>query len=269
MDGNVEKRIGVFDSGVGGLTVLKELVKIMPYENFYYFGDTANVPYGIKTSEEIAELSVNAYRKLEELGIKLLVIGCNTATVHGLEAIEKVANVPVIGVIKPGVLSAKKHGCDKIIILATEATINSCVIQKLLKKNNKDILVQGIGAPDMVMAVESGNSRNEKGREIVYRYLDKGEFDPNGVMLCCTHFPALEHFIRDYYQEKDVDVTIIDPAEMVSKIAVAKLEEMGKLNKGDEKGKITYYTSGDKTRFKESGNMVLDGDLIISEVNNL
>lgn len=269
MDERVEKRIGVFDSGVGGLTVLKELVKIMPYENFYYFGDTANVPYGVKSSDELAKLSVDAYKKLEELGIKLLVIGCNTATVHGLKAIEKVANVLVIGVIEPGILSAKKQGCAKVIVLATEATINSNVIQNLLKETNEDIVVQGIGAPDMVMAVERGNTRNEKGREIVYRYLDQGEFDPDGVMLSCTHFPALEHFIRDYYQEKGLDVTIIDPAEMVSKIAVSRLEEMGKLNKGKKKGQITYYTSGDKDRFKESGNKVLDGDLIISEVHEL
>lgn len=265
-----EDAIGVFDSGVGGLTVLKELVKYMPNEDFYYFGDTKNVPYGVKTSEEIGKLSVEAYKKLKELGIKLLVIACNTATVHGLDAIKEVADIPVIGVIKPGVMAAEKQQCGDIIVLATEATISSEVIQNSLKENIPGVKVQGIKAPDMVMAVEEGNSNNDIGRKIVYSYLDKGKFDPDGVMLSCTHFPALEHFVRDYYEEKGIDICIINPAETASKIAREKLEEMGKLKDEVEKpGQITYFTSGDKERFINSGNMVLDNDLKISEVKSL
>ncbi|NLW42809.1 MAG: glutamate racemase [Tissierellia bacterium] len=261
-------RIGVFDSGVGGLTVLKALVKKMPNEKFYYFGDTKNIPYGIKTPAEIANLSVNAYKKLKDLGIKLLVIGCNTATVHGLAAIEEVADIPVIGVIEPGVMAAKENACKNILILATEATINSGLIQSLLRKEIQDVSIEGVGAPDMVLAVENGNSKNEKGKEVVDRYLNEIEISPDCVMLSCTHFPALEDFIVNYFDSINNPIKIINPAEKAAELAFDRLMEMEQLETKGE-GEIDYFTSGDLDKFINSGNLVLSGDLIIERARNL
>lgn len=264
----MKERIGVFDSGVGGLTVLKALTKRMPNENFYYFGDTKNVPYGPRASEDIACLSLDAYNKLKSLGIKLLVIGCNTATVHGLKAIEEKADIPVIGVIDPGVTAAKEKGCKKVLILATDATINSGLIQSLLKEQVDDIEIEGIGAPEMVMAVENGDSENEKGKLAVEKYLKKAKIDPDCVMLSCTHFPALENFIIEYYEEKGKKINIINPAEKSAEIAEKLLKDLGKLEL-EGGGKIEYFASGDLEKFTSSGNLVLGGDLIIKETKNL
>lgn len=268
MGDEMDKRIGVFDSGVGGLTVLKSLVEKMPNEDFYYFGDTKNVPYGPRTPEDIGNLSVNAYKKLKELGIKMLVIGCNTATVHGLEPIKKIADIPVIGVIEPGVLAAKEKKCKNIVILATDATINSGLIQSLLKEEIDNPNIQGIGAPDMVMAVENGDSSNERGREAVNKYLNKIDIDPDCIMLSCTHFPALEHFIKDFDKFKNKGIEIINPAEKVAESAFKILKDSGNL-KSDGVGKIDYFTSGDLDKFMESGNLVLNGALLIKETNSL
>lgn len=264
----MEKRIGVFDSGVGGLTILKALVDFMPNEKFYYFGDTKNVPYGTKTPEEIAELSVEAYKKLKSLGIKFLVIGCNTASIHGLKAIEEIADIPVVGVIGPGVIAAREKGLKKILILATDATIDSGVLQSLLKENNEGVKVEGIGSPDMVMAVENGNSHNEEGRKATYKYLDMASIEPDCVLLSCTHFPALTKFVADYFEEKGRSVCILSPADKCAEIAKNALEKLGQLNEIGEL-EIDYFCSGDLRKFEDSGNILLDGDLVVREVKSL
>jgi glutamate racemase len=264
----MDRRIGVFDSGVGGLTVLKELVKKMPNEKYFYLGDTANVPYGVRESEDIARLSVDAYKKLENLGIKMLVIACNTATVHGLEAIKKVATVPVIGVIEPGVRAALDSGIENVLVLATNATVNSGLIQNMLKDSKPDINVEGIGAPEMVLAVEEGHSNDEIGEKIVNNYLDSAEINPDGVMLSCTHFPALEHFVVDYYKKKGKDICIINPAKNCAEETFDILDGKGELRKTGECD-IDFYATGDIDKFIYSGNMVLGGDIIIEEAKNL
>ena len=264
----MDKRIGVFDSGLGGLTVLKELVNLLPEENFFIFGDTANMPYGVRESEDIKNLTADGYKKLNELGLKALVIACNTATVHGLDALKAETDIPVIGVIEPGVLSALESGCEKVLVLATEATIKSELIQNLLKENNPNIEVEGIGAPDMVLAVENGQANTEEGRKVVYKYLDMATINPECVMLSCTHFPALEHFVVDYYKEKGKDIKIVNPARKCAEILKSELEKRDDLNKSDEKGLMDFYTSGDLDSYKKGGNSILGEDLI-KKVNTL
>lgn len=265
----MEKRIGVFDSGLGGLTVLKELVKEMPDENYYVFGDTANMPYGVRESQDICNLTESGFNKLNSLGIKALVIACNTATVHGIENLQKKTNIPVIGVIEPGVISAIDMNCENILILATEATVDSGLIQRLLKERNPNINVEGVGAPDMVLAVENGESRTDKGREVVYKYLDKASINPDCVMLSCTHFPALEHFVIEYYKEKEIDIKTVNPAKKCAELVKEALESKNELNKSNDKGLIEFYTSGDAKKYTEEGNSVLGGEIVIKETKNL
>ncbi len=264
----MEKRIGVFDSGLGGLTVLKELIELMPEENYYVYGDTKNMPYGVRQEEDIRELTVDGYKKLTAMGIKALVIACNTATVHGLKAIQEITDIPVIGVIEPGVMSATECGCEKVLILATEATIKSGLIQRLLKEKNPSVEVEGIGAPEMVLAVENGQANTEEGRQIVYKYLDTKSIKPTCVMLSCTHFPALEHFIVDYFKEKGKEIKTINPARKCAELLQIELDKRGTLNKSEEKGNIEYFTSGDLENYKEIGNSIL-GKELIKEVKSI
>lgn len=265
----MEKRIGVFDSGLGGLTVLKELVRELPEENYFVFGDTKNMPYGVRESKDICNLTEEGFNKLYEKGIKALVIACNTATVHGLENLQSKTDIPVIGVIEPGVLSATNAGCENILVLGTEATINSGLIQRLLKEKNPNVKVEGIGAPEMVLAVENGEAQTEIGRKVVYKYLDQSNIEPDCVMLSCTHFPALEHFIIEYYHEKNKMIKIINPAKKCAELVKEALEDRNELNESDEKGLIEYYTSGDTDSYTKGGNAILGGEILIRETNNL
>lgn len=264
-----DKRIGVFDSGVGGLTVLKELIKEFPNESFYVFGDTGNNPYGVRKPEEIAKLTLNAFKKLEDLGLKSYVIACNTATVHGLDTLRAESDIPVIGVIQPGIETALDTGCQNILVLATAATINSELIQKTLKERNPDLNIEGIAAPDMVIAAENGDITNEKGREVVYKYLDSATIDPDCVMLSCTHFPAFEDIIVEYYKEKGKDIKIVNPAKATAEELHDIMKELDILEDENHKQEVDFYTSGDIEKFKNSGNMILGDDYTIKKANNL
>lgn len=265
----MNNRIGVFDSGVGGLTVLKELVKLMPNEDYYVFGDTQNMPYGIKSPEEIEELTYKAFKKLEAKGLKAFVIACNTATVYGLNKIKEDTDIPVIGVIQPGIEAAMEEDLKNVLILATDATINSGRIQSLLKEVNNNINVEGIGAADMVLAVENGLANTDEGKKVVYSYLDKAKIRPDGVMLSCTHFPVLKNFIEDYYKEKGADVKLIDPAKKCAELIKEELEACKNLNESNEPGQISYFTSGDVDKYRENGNIILNGTIVIEETNKL
>lgn len=265
----MSKKIGVFDSGLGGLTVLKELQREMPEEDFYIFGDTKNMPYGIRPGDEIEELTFSAFEKLKEKGLKAFVIACNTATVYGLDKVKSSTQMPVVGVIEPGVMEALDNDLEKVLVLATEATIKSGLIQKLLKEQKPSIEVEGIGAPEMVLAVEKGLANTEEARKIVYSYLDQASIDPDGVMLSCTHFPALENFIVDYYKEKGKDIKIINPARKCAQIIKKELKEKGLLQDSDHKGQVEFYTSGDLDTYKKIGNLILSNSLKIDEVENL
>lgn len=265
----MNKKIGVFDSGLGGLTVLKELYKAMPDEDFCIFGDTKNVPYGIRPGDEIESLSYAAFKKMEQMGLKAFVIACNTATVYSLKKISSSTDIPVIGVIEPGVISALENDLEKVLVLATEATIRSGLIEKLLKEGKPSIEVEGIGAPKMVLAVENGLGHSEKGRKIVYSYLDQAKIDPDGVMLSCTHFPVLQDFVVDYYKERGKDIKVIDPAKKCAEIIKGELAREGMLTSEKDKGKVEFFTSGDLDSYKKIGNVILGDTLTINEVKNL
>lgn len=265
----MKNKIGVFDSGVGGLTVLKSLVEILPNEDYVYFGDTGNVPYGPRPTEEIAKLSVEAYKKLKEFDIKMMVIACNTATIHGLKAISEVADIPVIGVIEPGVDTVIEAGCKDVLIIGTDATVNSRAIEKMLLEKNPELNVEGIGCPDMVLAVEDGNSNNEIGRAAVEKYLSQAKNTPGCVLMACTHFPALEAHIVNYYREKGEDVLAVNPAKKTAELAKEILGEKGHLNESKEKGTVEFYSSGNQEKFTSSGNIILGDSVTIEETKVL
>jgi glutamate racemase len=191
--------IGVFDSGFGGLTVLKSLIKILPAADYLYFGDTARLPYGSKSAETVARYAVEAARYLEDQGAQILVIACNTATALALDRIVLAAHVPVIGVIEPGAeAAALASSKKKVVVIGTDATVTSHAYQKALE-------VRGIAAhekacPLLVPLVEEGWIDHAVTEQVAKIYLGEafsGDFaDADVLLLGCTHYPLLKKLLQ-------------------------------------------------------------------------
>jgi glutamate racemase len=189
--------IGVFDSGIGGLTVLQEIIREMPEESTIYLGDTARVPYGTRSAETVMRYSFDNTRFLSSKDIKLLVVACNTASSVSLDAIKNTVSIPVIGVIEPGAKAAAKATRNKKIgVIGTEATVKSNAYTKAIKAIDDSIEVFSIACPLFVPLVEEGWVEGQITTLIVSRYLD--EMKDKGidtVVLGCTHYPLLKKVI--------------------------------------------------------------------------
>lgn len=199
---NNEKYIGVFDSGIGGLTVVKSIVESMPNENIIYFGDTAHVPYGTRSKEQIIEYVLNDVKFLSSFDIKAIVIACNTADASARETvIEKYPDIPVFGVVEP---ASKKAALatknNKIGVIATNATVDSGSYEKNIAKYNPDAEVFSVACPLLVPLVENG--RYKKGDNVIEKVLDEylsvlKEKQIDTLVLGCTHYPLLYDIIAD------------------------------------------------------------------------
>lgn len=203
--------IGVFDSGVGGLTVMREIMRQMPDERIVYFGDTARVPYGNKSKETVIRYSQQIIRFLQTKDVKAIVIACNTASACALEAVERSLDIPIIGVISAGsraAVEATRNG--KIGIIGTEATIRSGVYSEEMKRLREDIEVTGKPCPLFVPLVEEGLLHDSVTDEIASRYLAclKGKYIDTLVMGC-THYPLLRSTFKRLMGD---DVTLVNPA---------------------------------------------------------
>lgn len=203
--------IGVFDSGVGGLSVIIEIKKQLPKENFIYFADSKHAPYGIKTKSEICNLTYNVTKFLKEKNSKAIIIACNTATIASLNFLQERFNIPIIGIIESAVnesVEATKNG--KIGILATEFSIKSGVFNELILNKNKNLEVFGVAAPILHIIVEYGIFNNELTNEACRYYLKEIlEKKVDTLLLGCTHFPFLEN---DFIKNIPSKVNIINPA---------------------------------------------------------
>ena len=191
--------IGVFDSGVGGLTVLKSLVSRIPDADYVYFGDTARLPYGSKSAETVAHYAVGAAHYLQQAGVQMLVIACNTATALALDEIRKASPVPVIGVIEPGARAAvATTGTRQIGVIATEATVQSHAYSKAIAAIDPAISVIEKACPLFVSLAEEGWADSDVARMVARDYLSelKGR-SIEAVVLGCTHYPILRNVIAD------------------------------------------------------------------------
>ncbi|MGC8976500.1 MAG: glutamate racemase [Candidatus Ratteibacteria bacterium] len=232
--------IGIFDSGVGGLSVLKEIIKILPEENIVYFGDTARVPYGTKSKKIIIKYAEEDVEFLLKYKPKLIVIACHTVSSYASEYLKrKFKNIEFIDVIKPSVEEAIKITNNKKIgVIGTTGTISSGKYQKLLKKNG--ISVYSKDCPLFVPLVEEGWFENEVTQKIVEIYLS--DMKKNGIdtiILGCTHYPYLKNAIEKFFGE---NVKIIDASYKVA-IEIKKFLERKNLKKQKGKGKIYLYFS--------------------------
>jgi len=231
-DQNLKSRsIGIFDSGFGGLTVMQEIVRVLPKESIIYLGDTAHVPYGDKSQKAICQYSYANSEFLIKQNIKLLVIACHTASVYALEEIQKRYQVPVIGVVSCGIrqvcLSSKNF---KVGVIGTRATIRSNVYFDLLKKKNPSFEITSILAPLLVPLIEEGWVDEDVTREIVRKYLQplkKKNID--ALLLACTHYPLLQSLF-----EKELSgVNIVNSATCCADEVKELLKREGLLSTSD------------------------------------
>lgn len=203
--------VGVFDSGVGGLTVAREIMRQLPDERIVYFGDTARVPYGSKSKETILKYSRQIIRFLRTKDVKAIVIACNTATAYTLDTVSKETDIPVIGVINAGARTAVKATRNgKIGVIGTEATVNTGIYTEVMKKLRPDIEVTGKSCPLFVPLVEEGLLHDSVTDEIASRYLTelKGKYIDT-LVLGCTHYPLLRSTMRRLMGD---EVTLVNPA---------------------------------------------------------
>ena len=218
--------IGVFDSGFGGLTVLKVLLELIPGADYAYFGDTARLPYGSKSVETVARYALEATRHLEAHGAQMLVIACNTATALALDRIAAAAHVPVVGVIEPGAEAARAATRNqKIVVIGTEATVRSHAYRQALEA--RGLSTREKACPLLVPLVEEGWVEHSVTEQVARIYLGDafadGFRDADTLVLGCTHYPLLKPLLHRVAPER---VSIVDSAESTARSVAAHLQQL-------------------------------------------
>ncbi|MBI5209233.1 MAG: glutamate racemase [Elusimicrobia bacterium] len=246
--GASELPIGVFDSGIGGLTVFDAIGRRMPRENLVYFGDTAHVPYGTKSPEAVGRYSSEIARYLDRRGIKALVVACNTASAVALPRIRRSVRVPVIGVILPGAkAAAAASGSGSIGIIGTEATISSRAYVKAVRRLRPAARITGIACPLFVPLVEEGWWEHPVTEAVARRYLAPlKRAGVDSLILGCTHYPLLKGVLRRVMGPR---LALIDSAERTAVETEALLRRLG-LERRSGKGVHRFIVSDGPERFQ-------------------
>lgn len=259
-------KIGVFDSGIGGLTVVKEINKVLPNENIVYFGDTARVPYGSKSRDTIIRYSKQILEFLKTKDIKVLVIACNTASAYALNELKKDLNIPIIGVIKPGAKAALKNTKNKKIgIIGTRATVSSGIYTEILSSYDSEIKVIEKACPLLVPLVEEGLFYDRITKDMIERYTLglKSEYIDT-LVLACTHYPLL---YDTFFELMGTKIKLINPAKETAKELFNLLKEKDLLNQNDKK-EDEFYVSDMAVRFREFASYILNKDrLSVKKIN--
>lgn len=257
---NSNKPIGVFDSGIGGLTVVKEIFRQLPNEEIVYFGDTARFPYGTRSPERVRALSLNNSRFLLDFDVKIIVVACNTASSVALDILQERLPVPVIGVVKPGSLSAARATRNgKIGIIGTTATVASGSYQRELKALNEQISTIAVACPLFVSLAEEGWTMGPIVRMVAEAYLaDLRLSGIDTLILGCTHYPLLSGVISETLGEK---VKLIDSAEATIKDIARILTEEGLLRQVGTPPSHRFIVSDSTERFSEVGRRFLGSSI--------
>ena len=261
--------IGVFDSGVGGLTVAREIMRHLPNENIVYFGDTARVPYGSKSRDNIIRYSRQIVNFLKTQGVKAIVIACNTASALALDVVQMENDIPIIGVIEPGARAALGvTQSKKIGVIGTEATIRSQMYDKIIQGFDTQATVIGKACPLFVPLVEEGFAKHHVTEEVIDYYLASlMETDIDSLILGCTHYPLLRSRIREYVGDK---ITLVNPAYETAMDLKKLLQEanMDNPDAADEYASYKFYVSDAADKFKQFANSILPYDIgTIQQIN--
>lgn len=251
--------IGVFDSGVGGLTVAREIMRQIPNERIVYFGDTARVPYGSKSKETILRFSRQIIHFLRTKNVKAVVVACNTASALALETLRPELDIPIIGVVKPGAkVAAESTQNGKIGIIATESTIESRLYTQIIHSHNPRAQVFGKPCPLFVPLVEEGWLKDPVTVEVANRYLEPLlETGIDTLVMGCTHYPLLRSTLRQIMGEK---VTLVNPAYETARELKNLLEAHDIANDGMQtpaESMHQFYVSDAANKFKRFANTIL------------
>ena len=247
--------IGIFDSGLGGLTILKTILQKLPQEKLIYFGDTMNVPYGSKSKAAVTRFSAHIAQFLQQQKVKLIVVACNTASALALPYLQKHSKVPVIGVIEPGASKAVQTTRNgKIAVLATEATVGSNSYPKAIRRLHKNAVVLQQMCPLFVPLIEEGWIHKQAGELIIEDYLKKiAKSGADTIILGCTHYPVIKHLIAKHLQSS---IQLVDSAEAVADEVYRYLQQTNQLNTAG-RGKLTLFASDDPARFERLAKHIL------------
>ena len=239
--------IGIFDSGVGGISVLRELIKIMPHEDYIYFGDSANAPYGSKSLKKVRELSLDIAKQLMQKDVKAIIVACNTATSASVKKLRELYEDIVIVGIEPAVKPAVESNPGSVIlVLATPVTLKEEKYHKLVNQFEEQAEIISVPCSQLAEMIEKGESKiriKEYMSEVLKPYT---EMKPRAVVLGCTHYPFVSDVISDILGK---DVSLFDGGAGVAKEVKRRLDEKNVLN--TDGGKITFLSSGDVEALKE------------------
>ena len=254
--------VGVFDSGVGGLTVAREIMRNLPSEKIVYFGDTARVPYGSKSKETVIRYSRQIIRFLQEQQVKAIVVACNTASAFALDTVRDEFDIPIIGVIESGAkVAAARTRNKRVGLIGTVGTVGSGIHAQYLKKLDPGITVFGKACPLFVPLVEEGWLHDPVTVEVASRYLKElQDKDVDTLILGCTHYPLIRSTIRQVMGE---EVCLVNPAYETALELGKLLEEQGLSSTGTEQKEFPYrfYVSDLADEFKEFANSILPYDV--------
>ncbi|WP_332629161.1 glutamate racemase [Halalkalibacter flavus] len=253
----MDRPIGVIDSGLGGLTVAKEIMRQLPKEEIVYIGDSARCPYGPRSEEEVRKFTWEMIDQLLEEKMKMLVIACNTATAVVLEEVKRELSIPVVGVVHPGAISALKvTKRDHVAIIGTTGTIRSQAYEKALKAINSEVKVESLACPPFVPLVERGIFEGPEAERIVDEALtplDHLNFDT--LILGCTHYPLLKGVIG---KRVGRDIQLISSGDETAREVSSLLYHNNLLYTKDRQPSHRFFTTGDPDRFKSLADQWLE-----------
>lgn len=252
----MKKPIGIFDSGVGGLTVYKAIRSAFPEEDLVYFGDTARVPYGPKSPNTIIEYSVQNARFLLQQGIKTMIVACNTSSSVAIPYIRQLTDIPIIGVIDPGSdVAVRSSVSGRIGVIGTEGTVRSEAYTKAIKLHKPEAQVFSSACPLFVPLVEEGWQDHAVARSIVSEYLASlRELDIDTLVLGCTHYPLLSHIIKEYM---GFGVKLVDSADAIT----MHLKSLLPSEHDGKAGKDIFFVSDNEDKFATIGSRILNNPI--------
>ena len=246
--------IGIFDSGVGGITVLKEIQRELPNENYIYLGDTKNFPYGDKSKDEIVKFAIQNVKYLIKKDVKIIVIACGTATSQTIDILRQKFEIPIVGIIEPTVEYIKENKYKNIGVIATEGTIKSGAWENKLKEKEPDIKVISKACPMLATIAEEGRATGVEGKKAIKEYMQP--FKEKGIdkiILGCTHFPIYEQLIKDEFKYK---IELINTGKTVSIYLKKLLKERGLCN-DIKKGRIEINLTKEEKNFSKIAQNIL------------
>ena len=255
-----ELPVGVFDSGLGGLTAVRELKEILPNENIVYFGDTGRLPYGTRSAETIIKYACDDMNFLLTNSVKAVLIACGTVSSTALGVLKSSFEIPIFGVVEPASAEAVKlTEKGKIAVLATPSTISAKAFDKAISSIDSSVSVMGVGCPMFVPLVENGYINEDCGvtKEIVNEYLSKlDDFAPDVIILGCTHYPLIKNIISKAADEKFGKVKIVDSGRASAHALKSFLYEKG-IAKTEGKGVTRYFVSDEPYNFMRISSLFL------------